>query len=62
MSTEAQPTGPQQKYEWNRESWRNDSVMPEGKTLGMESELHGMAMAMGHPGRYHTNPIFSTQA
>lgn len=33
-------------------SWRTDSTIPDGKTLGVESELpHGMAGAMGHPGR-----------
>lgn len=36
--------------------------MSEDKTLGIESEPHGMAVATGHPGRDHPNPIFSTQA
>lgn len=36
--------------------------MPDGKTLGVDRETHGMAVAMGHPGRDRPHPIFPTQA
>lgn len=44
------------------DSWRSDSITPDGKTLSRESEPHGMAVSLGHPGGDHPHPILSTQA